>query len=266
MTEAGIHARVRELAGDDVAELAAEVIMILGQARAARLDPDALGGLVGAAFALGGDQLTIYTAGPPLHTPHRDDASFLEAVAEAADGIAEALAQAKELQREAATALASALAALDEARAMPTGTDAQDTNRAAALMEAAQRVAAARDADYAARTLARHLERAQLRLVAVPEDLGDTYQAAYDLIRGGGRLPADGDWLTGEGASGWGGGWSTTGAGGGGTGGCLTGACKHPGCSETVSGSDAREANEAAMQHAGDAHGNPHLGFRWSST
>ena len=54
-------ARARELA--DLGELAEGVRNILGGARRAGLDPDALGGLVGAAAALGTAGITVYAAG-----------------------------------------------------------------------------------------------------------------------------------------------------------------------------------------------------------
>lgn len=43
----------------------------------------------------------------------------------------------------------------------------------------------------------------------------------------------------------------------------IKGSCKRNGCDAKVSGRTGREAGEAAMKHAGDKHGDKHLGFRW---
>jgi hypothetical protein len=195
--EAAVLTRARELA-EDVEELGEAVTAILGRARAARVDPDALGGLTGAAIALGQDRTAVYRAGPPEHKPHRADAEFLSELAEAAEDAGELLAQAAQLEREAQQALDVALAALAAARAMPARTEDEAAARAEAIRAAAERVSLARAAQRLACQLAQNLGHALRRLEAVPEDLGDTYRAAYDLIRRGGQLPADGDWLTGE--------------------------------------------------------------------
>jgi hypothetical protein len=190
-------ARAEEL--DDTSDLAEEVTMILGGARAARLDPGALGGLTGAALALGEDGRAVYAAGPRgLMTAFADDAEFLGAVAEAEDEVAGLLAAARELQAEATAAVAAARAAHAAARAVPSGTAEQAEARAAALADAAGRIALARDAVQVTGTLAGRLERAACRLAAVPEDLGETYEAVYALLRRGGVMPKDGDWLSGD--------------------------------------------------------------------
>ena len=190
-------ARAEELADTD--DLAETVTCILGGARAARLDPGALGGLTGAALALGEDGRAVYAAGPRgLMSAFADDAEFLGAVAEAEDEVAGLLAAARKLQAEAATAVAAARAAHAAARAMPSGTAEQAGARAAALADAAGRIALARDAVQVTGTLAGRLERAACRLAAVPEDLGETYEAVYALLHRGGVMPKDGDWLSGD--------------------------------------------------------------------
>jgi len=139
-------------------------------------------------------------------TAFADDAEFLSAVAEAEDEVAGLLAAARKLQAEAATAVAAAraahAAAHAAARATPSGTAEQAGARAAALADAAGRIALARDAVQVAGTLAGRLERAACRLAAVPEDLGETYEAVYALLRRGGVMPKDGDWLSGDDPSG----------------------------------------------------------------
>ncbi|SRR5712691_8075774 len=190
-------ARAQEL--DDTSDLAEEITCILGGARAARLDPDALGGLTGAALALGEDGRQVYAAGPGGQmTAFANDAGFLGAVAEAEDEVAGQLSAARNCRAEACAAVSAARAAHAVARAMPAGTQEQAASRAAALADTAERIALARDAVEIAGTLAGRLERAACRLAAVPEDLGETYEAVYTLLRRGGVMPADGDWLTGE--------------------------------------------------------------------
>jgi hypothetical protein len=109
------------------------------------------------------------------------------------------VAEAIRLQGEARAALQAAQAALTAARAMPSGTREQADARSAALTEAAERVALARDALEAARSLARRAGRAADRLAQVPDDLAEVYEAAYGFIARDGVMPRDGDWLTGTG-------------------------------------------------------------------
>jgi hypothetical protein len=113
-TDDQIISRAHGLA-EDVDETGGEVTVILGGARAARLDPDALTGLTGAALALGQNPMEVYAAGPPLYDPHRTDGDFLAAVSDAEDETAEIIAQAKRLQEETEAALREARAAYDAA-------------------------------------------------------------------------------------------------------------------------------------------------------
>jgi hypothetical protein len=212
--ESRLFARAREMAEDDVPGVAWEVTGILGAARAARVDPDGLGGLTGAAIALGADQIKVYTAGPPLYKPHRDETEFMEAVAGAEDGVNEAIAQARRLQDDARAALQQAEADLaagrDEAR--------QEAERATGgfhvegtwgqidytpltkdldkeIADAEERIRLCRGTLQILDLLLPRLRYALTRLQAVPDDLSDTYRAAYDLVRSGSPLPKDGDWF-----------------------------------------------------------------------
>jgi len=207
-------ARAEEL--DDTGEIAETVTGILGGARAARLDPDALGGLTGAALALGADPRKVYTAGSRGRAAARfaDDGAFVTAVADAEDDIAETARAAGTLRGETAAALDRALADLAAARrdlaaarAMPASDpcDGCHAARAAAIAaaEAAVRECQERAAlceaalDVLGPLLAR-LRHALARIGAVPEDLGETYESVYRLLRRGGAMPYDGDWLTGR--------------------------------------------------------------------
>ena len=205
-------ARAHEL--DDTCELGEEVTSILGGARAARLDPDALGGLTGAALALGEDGARVYRA---EGARFRDDRDFIEAVAEAEDEISQHLAAAQQLQHEAAAALNRALDDLDAARrqlataqGMPAGDPCNGCHpaRAAAIAAAEaqirdchQRAALCEAAEGILAPLAMRLQHALRRIRTVPEELGETYEAVYRLLRQGGLLPRDGDWLVGIPAS-----------------------------------------------------------------
>ena len=208
-------ARAEEL--DETSEIAETVTGILGAARAARLDPDALGGLTGAALALGEDSRTVYTAGSGGRAAARfaDDGEFVGAVADAEDDIAERLQAAGNLMGETATGLSSARAGLDaarrqltSARAMPVGDPCRGCHaaRAAAIAGAEARIMDCRERaalceaaalDVLGPLLAR-LRHALARIRAVPADLGETYESVYRLLRRGGAMPFDGDWLTGQ--------------------------------------------------------------------
>lgn len=206
--------RAREIAEEDMAELAADVTGILGAARAARVDPDGLGGLTGAAIALGADQMKVYTAGPPLYKPHRDETEFMEAVTEAEDGVNEAIAQARRLQDDARATLQQAEADLAAAREEAR----QEAERAKGgfhaegnwgeidytplakdldkeIAEAEERIRLCRGTLQILDVLLPRLRYAVTRLQAVPDDLSDTYRAAYDLVHSGSPLPRDGDWF-----------------------------------------------------------------------
>jgi hypothetical protein len=221
--EAQLLARTEEL--DETSELAGQVIGILGGARAARLDPDALAGLIGAAIALGGSQAAICGTRTGLHFP--SEREFTRAVVDAEDAIAEWLATARRTLATARAALMAACAALAAARASllaaraalaaararPATTKEQRAARDAAIASAQRRVAEAEErVAEAERRLALceealdilgpltdRLAYALRRIQNVPSDVGETYECVYRLLRRGGRMPSDGDWVTGEG-------------------------------------------------------------------
>jgi hypothetical protein len=203
---------------DDTGEIAETVTGILGGARAARLDPDALGGLTGAALALGADSRAVYSAGSRGQAAVRlaDDGEFVAAVADAEDDIAERLRAAGILRGETAAALdrgladlAAARRELAAARAMPVSGPCRGCHaaRAAAIAAAEARIRDCQERaalgqaalDTLGPLLAR-LRHALARIRAVPEDLGETYESVYRLLRRGGAMPFDGDWLTGPAA------------------------------------------------------------------
>jgi hypothetical protein len=189
-------ARARELA--DVGETAETVTGILGGARRAGLDPDALAGLVGAATALGVDGVTVYAAGRGPGTRYVSEGEFLSALAE--DDIAERLKAAGQLHDQAVTALDSALGALDAARAMHAGDpcDGCHGRKAAAIADAEARVRLCEAAIEILEPLGGQLRHALARVRAVPSDLGETHESVYSLLRRGGAMPRQGRWITGQ--------------------------------------------------------------------
>lgn len=190
-------ARARELA--DLGELAEEVTAILGGGRRAGLDPDALGGLVGAAAVLGTAGITVYAAGKGPGTRYADEGEFLGALADAEDDIAERLKTAGRLHDQAVAALDSALDALEAARAMRTGEpcDGCHGRKAAAIADAEARVRLCEAAIEILVPLAAQLRHALARIRAVPSDLGETYESVYAMIRRGGVMPYEGRWIEG---------------------------------------------------------------------
>jgi len=175
-------------------------------------DPDITAGVAGAAVALDCNPLTL--RGPVMPMP--DDKTFVEvcedlwadlvAMLKAARALQRAAAEqrraAAAAQAAAAAALAAARAALAAAmKADDSGAAAAaqaDVNTARAAADAARARAADADAclDILAETGPR-LMYAVRSLSTVPDDLEDTYQPHYDLVRAGGQLPHDGAWLAG---------------------------------------------------------------------
>jgi len=204
-------ARVRELA--DLGELAEEVRNILGGGRRAGLDPDALGGLVGAAAVLGSAGTAVYAAGRGPGVRYASERDFLSALADAEDDIAERLRTAVKLRDQATATLDAALAALDAgrqalaaARAMPTRDKCDGCHNAkaaaiaaaeAAIADAQERASLCEAAIDVLDPLITRLRHALARLRAVPSDLGETYESVYTLIRQGGVMPYEGRWIEG---------------------------------------------------------------------
>jgi hypothetical protein len=199
-------ARAHQLA--DVEDLADDVISILGGGRAARLDPDALPGLAGAALALGAGSLTVYRAEAARFA---DDREFTDAVEDAEAEIAARTASVARTRAEAGTALDKAYearddghAALEAARCMPASRPCDGCHgaRAAAIAAAEARVAAPLDRIGYAETaigilddLGVRIRRALTCIRRVPGDLSDTYEPVYDHLRAGRVLPVSGDFL-----------------------------------------------------------------------
>jgi hypothetical protein len=206
--ERGLLARAHGLADTD--DLAEEVTGILGGARAARVDPDALPGLTAAALILGADSVAVYRAEDPRYA---DDSEFAAGVADADDEISNQLAavrrlagQIEDAAQAAAEDLRAARAALTAARAMATSVPCNGCHRArdaaitaaqAAIADAEERAAICETAATVARRAAAQLAVALTRIRRVPDDYGDTYEPVIGHRQAGRLLPKDGDWLTG---------------------------------------------------------------------
>jgi hypothetical protein len=207
--ERALLARAHALAG--VEDLAEEVTGILGGARAARLDPDALASLAGAALALGAGSLQVYRAEAARFA---DDRELLDAVEDAEADVAGRVAATRQLQSEVSDALARAREDLEEARddldaarAMPVHRpcDGCHAARAAAIAAAQERIRDAQEriayCEQALRVLvplAHRLAAALAAIRRVPGDLDGTYEQVYGHVRSGRLMPKDGDWLTGQ--------------------------------------------------------------------
>lgn len=202
-------ARARALA--DTEDLAEDVTAVLGGGRAARLDPDALRSLAQCAIVLGAHRLAVYRA---AGLAHHDDSAFLAAAADADAELAARAAAAARLAQDAAAAAdaaradeAAARRQLARAERMPTSwpcdgchgaREAAITAARAAIAEAADRAGYASDAITELAMLAERLRAARAWIRQTPGNLGETYEAVYELLRRGHTMPRDGDFITGE--------------------------------------------------------------------
>jgi hypothetical protein len=212
-------ARADELA--DTAGLAGEITEIIGRARAARVDPAALAGLVTAVRLLGGDVTALFRA---VRGRHRDggrfgcDTELLEAADETGASITARARAAGALRGQAGEALRQARAdaeaaghALARAQAMPVADPCRGCHpaRDCAIEAARHDLAGAREREDLAGAalevlapLPRTLTAALRAVRRLPGDLHDTYAAAYDLVTADPRaMPADGDFITGTAAA-----------------------------------------------------------------
>jgi hypothetical protein len=224
--EERLRTRARALA--DLYDIRQDTLACLGGARHAGLDPEALTGLVGCAAALGATSIDTYAAGDGWTGTHADERHFLGHVASIEDDIEDRYIDAGRLSVETGTALetarqdreaargqlARARTRLATAQAMPTcqPCDGCHSRRAAAIdaaetaiteaeariSECTARIGICEDVTRTVHVLRIQLDRALMRIRAVPADLGETYESVYRLIRRGGHLAHEGRWITGE--------------------------------------------------------------------
>src|SRR5258708_31298536 len=114
--ERALLARAEELA--DTGDLAMRIIEIIGWARAARVDQEALGGLVTAVRLLGGDVIALFRAvrGRYQAGKFNHDTELLEIVEEVEGDISDRVKAAARVRRQVDEALQRARSDLDAAR------------------------------------------------------------------------------------------------------------------------------------------------------
>lgn len=188
-------AQAEDLAGA-LPQLGTRVSEARAAAWRARVDPEATEGLTGASVALGASRLI--TSVRPMGT----DWEMLSRTADYEAEAGELLAAARKLYDQVQAALEAAQDAAVAAAAMEASTDGMEREAATRARREAEREAA--DCENALETLDEagpRLDYALACLQRVPDDLAVTYEAPYDLVRNGGKLPYDGDFLTGAAAS-----------------------------------------------------------------
>lgn len=208
-TERALLDRAHQLADTD--DLAEEVTDILGRARGARLDPDALTNMAGAALMLGADSITVYRATGPAYA---DDQEYADAIEDAdceislrAGQLYRTRHEAEEARDAAYDALATGRQELARAKAMGVHRPCDGCHgaRATAIATAEGAIADARErtryADEARSAAGYHAERVVTALARIHKalpDLGEVYESVYGHVDAGRLLPKDGDWLTGQ--------------------------------------------------------------------
>ncbi len=188
--------QAEELAAD-TRELGLAIAAIHTAAWRAQVDPAATAGLAGAATALDAPTKALFDRGAPLP---QDQVMIGETEDRQIDG--EGMHQAATLMRGSATRdLDAAAARLREAlAALKAARSDKETAAAQAQARAAREVIA--DCEVALDILAEVIPRLAYAiwcLGRVPEDLAETYEAAYQFLHSHprARLPRNGDFLTG---------------------------------------------------------------------
>jgi hypothetical protein len=179
----------------EAAELGLGIASIHTAAWRARVDPDATGGLAGAATALYAPTKALFGRGKPLP----QDQVMIAETEDHEIAAKEMHSAATALRARVSEAYSAAAAALREALARARA--ARDHGaRSAALADAERARVVMADCEVALDILADVISRLSYAagcLRRVPDDLATTYEAAYLHLRSGGRLPRDGDFLTG---------------------------------------------------------------------
>lgn len=178
--------RAEYLAG--FAELSHAVSWAIGRCRRSGLDPIAYAGLVGALVALnaGTGLMGALNNLATVHTTMyrwKDDNDLLQGVAGLEIHVQQRL-----------TLVNDYIAHCEEARRIALR-HVQEGHPDPGYRAVVRECDAALGSLYPAHNQLQHALR---RIQAVPQDLGDTYAAAYATIRRGTVLPYDGRWITGD--------------------------------------------------------------------
>ncbi|MGJ6962540.1 hypothetical protein ACSDR0_11585 [Streptosporangium sp. G11] len=153
----------------DTSELAHTATVMVGRCGSTGLVPASYRGVIAAAVTLG-------MTGPPRAVAWCNDIEFVNALVDLETELSIRL-------REANAMIRTLWGRLEEIPATEENADLIATICAALeiLTPAASRI-----------------EYAMGRLMAAPNELGETYAAAYNLVRSGRRLPRNGRWITGD--------------------------------------------------------------------
>jgi hypothetical protein len=180
-------ARAEHLA--DTEDLATELAEAAGRCQKTGLDPDVYRGLIVATVMLGqrpkrglawANDVELVTAVEDL-----TDAARTQATAVNQLGV-----QVQQALDQAEAELAAAQAALRAAE-----TDHDEAAARARIAKARQMIADCMEALEILTDAAQRLAFVLAKLLAVPDELGDTYEAAYETVSRGHRLPHDGRFL-----------------------------------------------------------------------
>jgi hypothetical protein len=180
-------ARAEHLA--DTEEYGDTLAVIAGRCHAAGLDPDVYRSAITATVILG--------KRPKRGPAWANDAEMVDAVEEVTDEIRRRVQDIRKLKAEVDAVLEQAEVELAAARRALTGAD-NDNARAAARARMAKAAAVISDCVAATEILVdadQQLTYVLSRLLSVPDELGDVYEAAYQTVSRGHRLPHDGRFL-----------------------------------------------------------------------
>ncbi len=184
-------AELAEAAG----ELGVAAATINAATWAARVDPSVTSGLVGAALALDAAPHLLWPSGIAL----RSDTALVSHADDLESGAGDLLHWARKLFDGAAAAYEAACQAVQAAAAARSAakTDADSSAAASQMAEAQLQIGDCEAALELLSDLGPRIQRALACLARVPDDLAETYEAAYRLVRMGGKLPSHGDFITG---------------------------------------------------------------------
>lgn len=152
----------------DTEEIAGTAASMVGSCRQTGLDLGGYRGLVGCALILGMQ---------PAHhgLAWRTDTAFMTAIVDLEDEMRNKLFRIRSKKAQLIALLETIPDIEENARVLA------DIYAALEILEAAEQ----------------RIGYAVGRLIVVPDELGETYAAAYSLVRSGRKLPHDGRWITG---------------------------------------------------------------------
>lgn len=165
-----------EQVNEEAATYGEQAAQLCGRCQATGLDPDAYRGLSGAAVTLGAQPLRRG------QTALADDHDFAQELDAVETDLVDFRAEVEHWRRATRDAMQRAQAGL--------GSDDEERQRRARAV-----VADCEEALAVLDGLDTRVRHALNRLVAVPDELGGTYLAAYRLVKSGRRMPHEGRWL-----------------------------------------------------------------------